>query len=77
MRVGGNVEILGLAPEQQVPHPAADQEGLVPGVAQPVHDLEGVLGDLLAREMLCSGRGMILGRVSVPVAALANPCPPV
>jgi hypothetical protein len=29
--------------------------------------------EIWALETLCSGRGMILGRISVPVAALANP----
>jgi hypothetical protein len=35
------------------------------------------LREMWAREMLCSGLGMMIGPVPVPVAALANPFLPV
>src|SRR5690606_34299840 len=47
-RVGGDVEVLGFAAEQQVAHAAADQVGLVARAVQPVQDLERVRGDLRA-----------------------------
>ena len=52
VRVGGDIEILRLATKHQVAHAAPDQEGLVPGVTEPVHDLEGVLGDLRPRDVM-------------------------
>ena len=43
--VGADVEVLRLAPEQQVPHAAADQVGDVVGLLESVQDAEGVRVD--------------------------------
>ena len=51
-RVGPDVEILGLAAEQQVTHAAAHQIGRVPGVGQPVQHLERVGVDIRARDAM-------------------------
>ena len=47
---GGDVEVLGLAAEEQVPDAAADQVGLVPGSLEPAHDLRGVGVDAVVVE---------------------------
>ncbi len=44
--IGGHVEVLGLAPEEEVADPAAHQMGLVPGLAQTIQDLQGVRADV-------------------------------
>ena len=49
-RIGGDIEILGLEPEHQVAHAAADEEGLEAGLAQPIEDPEGLGRDLRARD---------------------------
>ena len=43
--VRGDVEVLGLAPEGEIAHPAADQVGPVTRVLQAVEDLEGIVTD--------------------------------
>ncbi len=48
--VGGHVEILGVAADQQVPHGAADQIGLETGVPQAVEHAQRVRADVLARD---------------------------
>ena len=49
---GADVEVLGPALEQQVAHPAPDQVGHVPVVLQTVENLEGVLVDVLAGDVV-------------------------
>jgi len=58
--VGGDVEVLRFAAEQQIPHPAADQTGAIAGLAQPVQDFNRVGADVGPRNV-CSGRGMTTG----------------
>ena len=48
--VGGHVEILGVAADQQVSHGAADQIGLETGVPQAVEHAQRVRADVLARD---------------------------
>ena len=45
-RIGDDVEILGLAAEQQVAHTAADQEGLIAMLVETVEDFERVAGNI-------------------------------
>ena len=49
-RVGDDVEVLGLAPEHEVAHTAANEQAGVTGVAQAMQDLEGVFADQRARD---------------------------
>ena len=55
-RVGDDVEVLGLAPEHEIAHAAADEEAGVAGIAQAMQDLEGVFTDQRA------GNGMLRAR---------------
>ena len=54
--VGGHVEVLGLPPQEQIAHPAADQQGLEALLFQAIEDLEGVLADVGA------GNGVLVTR---------------
>ncbi len=47
-RVGGDVEVLGLAPEQQVAHRPADQQRAEAGFVQSVEHAQGGLADVTA-----------------------------
>ncbi|MNZ78588.1 hypothetical protein D3C78_971680 [compost metagenome] len=47
---GGDVEVLGLVPEQQVAHAATDQIGLIAGFLQALDHADGVAADLLAAQ---------------------------
>ena len=51
-RIGGDVEILRVAAEEQVAYGAADEERLVPGFVQPVQDAQRAVGDVLARNAM-------------------------
>ena len=46
--VGRHIKVLGVATEQQVAHSAADEIGLMVCIAQPRHDLQGAVADVLA-----------------------------
>jgi len=60
-RVGGDVEILGGLPEQQVTDAAADQVGLIAPLVQAIEHLEGILADLFARNrVLVTAQGTAL-----------------
>jgi len=48
--VGGDVEVLGMAADQQVTHCAADQIGLETGIPQAVEHAQRVRADVLARD---------------------------
>ncbi len=52
VRVGRDVEVLGLPAEQQVAHPATDEERLVAGLAQAIHHLQRVARDIRARDVV-------------------------
>src|SRR5690606_17611659 len=54
--VGGDVEVLGLEPHQQVADRATHQVGFVPALAQPVQHPQGRGADVLA------GNGMAVAR---------------
>src|SRR5690606_40031096 len=64
-RVGGDVEVLGLAADQQVAHGAAHQAGGESRVAESVEHAHGIGADVLARDVValardhleCHGRG--------------------
>src|SRR5439155_12354913 len=56
IRVGRNVEIFGLALQQQVAHTATDDERLVAGVFQAVQDLERALRDVRAADVVLRAR---------------------
>jgi hypothetical protein len=45
-RVGRDVEVFRLEPEQQVPHAAADEERLKARLPQPVENAQRVRGDV-------------------------------
>src|SRR5436305_5768101 len=53
-RVGRDVKILGLSPQQQIAHAPADQEGKEPAVAEFLGDLSGQRGRI--REAHASDR---------------------
>jgi hypothetical protein len=42
--VGGDVEVLGLAAQEQIPHPAPDHIGGVTVIVEPCQDLEDIGG---------------------------------
>ncbi|MCZ7585841.1 MAG: hypothetical protein M5R36_22305 [Deltaproteobacteria bacterium] len=48
-RVGGHVEILRRASENQIPHASAHQEGAIPVILEPVHHLQRVRVDVSPR----------------------------
>ena len=48
--VGGHVEVLGLASEQQVAYAATDQIRRITGILQPVEDFKCVVADLGTRD---------------------------
>jgi hypothetical protein len=52
VRIGRDVEVLGLDVEQQVAHGAADQETLVARILEPVQHLEGRGRDVGARDVV-------------------------
>ena len=45
-RIRRNVKILGSMTQQQVTHPATNQKGLVPGILEPIKNLQSTLGDI-------------------------------
>ena len=49
-RVGGDVEILGMAADQQVAYGTTDQVGGKAALAQPVQDAQCIRADVLARD---------------------------
>ncbi len=55
-RVGGNVEILGVAVHQQIADGAADQVTGKPGITQPVQNAQGVGADVLAGDVVLIAR---------------------
>ena len=61
--IGGDVEVLGVTPQEQVANRAADKVGLMPLAAQARHDLERVVADVLARDaVLVPGNDVQIGR---------------
>jgi hypothetical protein len=56
VRVGGDVEVLGLDVEQQVAHGAAHEEGLVTGVLEPIEHLERGRRDVRTRDRVVGAR---------------------
>ena len=46
-RVGGDVEILGVQPQQNIPYAATDEKRLVPRFMQSVQHLQRALGDFV------------------------------
>ncbi|KAG1253769.1 hypothetical protein G6F65_017320 [Rhizopus arrhizus] len=54
--VGGHVEILGLAIDQQVTHRAADKVGAEAGIAQAIKHAQGVRADVLAGDRVLVAR---------------------
>ncbi len=76
--VGGDVEVLGLAPEQEVADPAAHQMGLKAGLAQAIQDLEGIGADVGARDVVFRTgydprSGWTLGRAGPGLPRSARP----
>ena len=51
-RIGGDVEILRMAPEHDVAHAAADQKRLVAGLLQAIEHAQGVAGDIGAGDVV-------------------------
>ncbi len=54
--VRGDVEVLGLAVQQQIPHPAAHDEGLIPAILEAVEDLQGIPGNVRAGDVVVGSR---------------------
>jgi hypothetical protein len=46
VRIGRDIEILGMQAEQKIPDATADQKGLVARLVEPVQDLERVFADI-------------------------------
>jgi hypothetical protein len=55
--VGGDIEILGFAAEQEIPYRAADDEGGIAGFHQGAGGLQGA-GWIWLRRMPCLGQGI-------------------
>jgi hypothetical protein len=51
-RIGGDVEVLGMAADEDVAHRAADEECAEAGFAQPVQHTQRVRADLAARDVV-------------------------
>ena len=61
--VGGDIEVLGVAAQQQVAHAAAHQVGRVARLVQAVEDLEGVFADVGAGNVVLVARDYYWRRV--------------
>jgi hypothetical protein len=77
MRRSGDVEVLGLAREHQVAHPAADQVCVVAGAGEAIEDLEHVGVDIAARDGMLGALKYARFQFRLPEFApkLARYCP--
>src|SRR5690606_28256722 len=55
-RIGDDVEVLRVPAEQQITHAAADDERRVPGVLEPVQNLQSVAGDVCPADRVLGTR---------------------
>ena len=60
--VGGNVEILGLEPQEDVPDAASHDIGLVTGIVERIQHLEAAGADLLPGDAMFGTRNQHRGR---------------
>ena len=67
-RIGGDIEVLGLATQEEIANTAADEKGLMPRTEQAIEHLHGAIAYRLAgngvvlpghngRSRICKGRG--------------------